>query len=681
MLQTTEKRIIYPVIVLSAISLFVPLYAPLQIVSGVIQSFVLPGLVLLFLLGDRDRPWTDNIFFVPLVSPVLLTLTVLLALRITGDLSTSLKLSSCLFYLAFIILALSGRDRFGKSVSPVPSSAVILSVAYGLLIALSYALNDLLLIRSDAWYHASVTSEILSRGVPPMEPWLPDKPIRYMWMYHLFLASWKSLSGLDLFRAMGFFNIVSAFSFPYLIARIISVFISGSRRIFWSSLISIAGLESVSWIAIPVVLARPFIGTVKGAAEFSRIIGNLKFDGPNMAHTLTPYIASMVNLSDKFITITSFSYSFDLFLLVFVLFLSRDYMRKSKIGSAILFFMVILGSFLFHVIVGTALICAVIGAGILLCLLNRFVSKRPFELYPRLMPLAAAAAAAAAGLPYLASLGGTETGGGSFLGEYLHFGLRNLITIALPLLILFRPARKAVGKIFSLGKEEYVLLASWLVPLTALNLFVDLPRGNEDKLIFPLFLLLGPMVSMEITGIMGGARGARKKLLLAWTMFLFLVPPALTFYAFIDYSADEAGIEKRYHAFRGDRTLFEVICSRTENHAIVAERGFDHLMPVFAGRRSLAGMMYLHNIYGYDAEYITDYYDLNNDLFACGPLAGETIDRLAGLDFEIYVAVLREDFTECPFLATKFEDGEGLFELVYADGEGRLYHYLKPGNR
>ncbi|HER44125.1 MAG TPA: hypothetical protein ENO08_06665 [Candidatus Eisenbacteria bacterium] len=668
-----EKKVLSAAVVLSSVSLFAPLPAPLLFVAGVIQSFILPGLVLFFLLGGRDRPWTDHIFMIPIFSPVLFTLTMLLALKLTGDLSVSLRLSAGSFYILFIICMIAGRDDLGRFESSVPAGAILLSICYGLLIAASYAANDLLLIRSDAWYHASVTNEILAGGAPPMEPWLPDQPIRYMWIYHLFLASWKSLSGLELFRAMGFFNVVSAFSFPYLAARIIGFFVSGSRRIFWSTLISIAGLESASWIAVPIVLARALTGEVKGFAEIDRMMSVLRFDGPNMMHTLTPYGSAMVNLSDKFITITSFSYSLDLFLIAFILFLSHGHIRKSRAASAVLLFVSILGSFLFHVIIGTALVCTLVGAGVLTAAARALFSRGPSGLYPLIMPSAAAVAAAAAGLPYLASLGGTETGGESFLSEYLHFGLRNLFTLSLPLLILFCPARKAAGRIFSFARDEHILAASWIIPLLALNLLVDLPTGNEDKLIFPLFLIIGPMVCIEITGIIEAARGARKNLLIAWTAFLFLVPPALTFYAFIDYRAEEAGIEERYRAFRGDRTFFETVRGRTGPRAIVAEKGFDHLMPVFAGRRSLAGEMLLHYVYGYDEDFVAGNFELNKDLFACKPFSEKTIDRLESFDFELYVAVSRRDMENCPLLASKFEEDRGLFELVHAGEEGRLY--------
>jgi hypothetical protein len=673
-----NKRILYLLILLSAVSLFLPLYRPVTFISGVIQSFILPGLVFFFLIGDRNRPWADDIFMIPLVSPVLFTLTVLITMRLTGDHLLSLRLSAGLFYLLFIVCLITGRDHLGKRESPVPRGAVFLSVAYGLLIMTLYTLNELLLIRVDSWYHASVTSEILARGIPPMEPWLPEQPIRYMWIYHLFLASFKRLSGLELFRAMGLFNIVIAFSFPYLIARIISALISGSRRIFWSTLISIAGLESASWIAWPLVFTRTIVGEVKGSAEISRIIGDLKFNGREMLHVLTPFGASMVNLHDKFITITAFGYSLDLFLICFIVFLSRSYIERSRTRAAILFFTLILGSFLFHVIIGTALICTVVGAGILLHLFDRFVTKKPSGLYARLMPSIMAVAVAAIGLPYFASLGGTETGGGSFLGEYIHFGLRNITTILLPLLILFFASRRAFRKIFSLNSDNYALMASWIIPLLALNVLVDLPTANEDKLIFPLFLLLGPAISIEITGVLQNKRGARKILFTAWILLLFIVPPLLTYYAFITYTPWEVEIENRYEALSGDREFFHMIGRETGRDAIVAEKGIDHLSPVLAQRRNLSGERSLATVYGYDMDYILNYQNLNEAIFSCGPLDRATIDSLGSLDFDLYIALYNRDLKECPFLASKFEGKDHLFKLVHSGRKGKLYHFEKP---
>ncbi|MBD3178284.1 MAG: hypothetical protein GF417_01050, partial [Candidatus Latescibacteria bacterium] len=295
MKEDHRNRIILGLLLLTALSLFLTLPGPLRLISGAVQAFMIPGLVFLFLVGDRKRTWMDSVFFIPVISPVLLTISVLITCLITGDLEFSLKFSTGLFYILLLVCFMSGRFDWGAAASPVPRSVILLSVGYGLLIALSYQINDLLLIRSDAWYHGSVTREILARGIPPMEPWLPDRPIRYMWIYHLFLASWKELSGLSLFRSMIALNLISAFSFPYLMGRISSFFTTDRKRIFLVSLIALAGLESASWIGWPLVFMRVFSGEVSGMEEVRRIISELSFTGPGMIHTLAPFPTYMVN--------------------------------------------------------------------------------------------------------------------------------------------------------------------------------------------------------------------------------------------------------------------------------------------------------------------------------------------------------------------------------------------------
>jgi hypothetical protein len=584
----TKKKIFYLFIFLTAISLFLPLCGPLVFLSGLIQTFFLPGLVFFFFFGDKKRPWTDNVFFTPLLSPIILTLTVLVISWMTGDFNLSLKLSAGLYYLLFALVIILKKDQFGELKSAVPGSAIILSLCYGILLVVSYFANDFLLIRSDAWYHASVVNEIIARGIPPMEPWLPNQPIRYMWIFHLFIATWKNLSNLSLFRAMSFLNIISAFALPYLVARIISSFISNSRKIFISTLITIAGLESASWIVWPVFLLRAFFGKVRGMQEILRNIHAVQFSGQGPIKFLSPFGTWMVNLSDKFITITSFSFSLDLFLLGFVIFLSRGFLKNSKIKATVTFFFISLGAFLFHIITGTVLICTLIGAGVLFPFIRRYISGEKGLLLSESLPAVAAILAAVVGLPYLVSLGGTETGSGNIFSEYTHLGFKNIATIVLPLLILFYPARRAFKKIFSAKSYEYSVIAAWIIPLLALNLFVDLPTRSESKLIFPLFLLLGSVISIEITNIITSSHGARKKFIIVITFILFFIPPFLTFRGFIIQHAEQEELIARYGAYKGERGFFEWISKNTDKDAVVAEKVFNHLAPVFASIRSFA---------------------------------------------------------------------------------------------
>ena len=132
----TTKKIFYSFIFLTAISLFLNLNRPLMFLAGLIQTFFLPGLVFFFFFGDEKRPWTDNIFFTPLISPIILTITVLALSWLTGDFNLSIKLSAGFYYLLFAFAIILKKDQFGEIKSTIPVSVVLLSVCYGILLVI-----------------------------------------------------------------------------------------------------------------------------------------------------------------------------------------------------------------------------------------------------------------------------------------------------------------------------------------------------------------------------------------------------------------------------------------------------------------------------------------------------------------------------------------------------------------
>lgn len=673
-----QKNILYSVVILAGISLFFPLDNPVSFIPGFILSFILPGLAFILLVGNRNRPLSDNIFIIPIISPILLTLPVLGILTISGNIGLSIRLSTWLFYLVLIVSVMRRRDNLGNPELNMPEGVIILSIGYGALVVLVYIINDLLLIRSDAWYHASVTGEILTRGIPPEEPWLPDRPIRYMWIYHLFLASWKKLSGLELFKSMAFLNIVSAFSFPYLTARIVAALTENRRRIFISSLIATGGLQSASWIAWFAKFMKAFTGEVRGMEEISRIIKNAGFSGSEVIQFITPEGTSQINLASKFITITPFSYSLDLFLLCFVIFLSRNYIKRRRISSSIFIFIVTLGSFLFHVVIGTALIISLVGAGLLLLLIYRFSSERDTGYCIYSLPALMAILVAASGFPYLSSMGAMEGNGTNFLEQYLHFGIRNTITFLLPLVILFWPVWRTVRQFFSSRRDEYTVMATWIIPLILLNILINLPLDNEDKLTYPLLLLLGPAVCIEITGIIRESAGIRKTLILLCTFILFFTPTFLVFQGYTRGNPAQFDREIEYRIYRGDRAFFETIRKMTDKKAIIAEKNYNHLIPVFARRRNLGGNLRLSRVLNYDYTYVSRYHSVNKELFACKPIDQNTEELMDQLKFDFYIAVFHRDMAECPYLRRKFGKRDDLFRVVFSSEKGILYHY-RPG--
>jgi hypothetical protein len=671
---TEPRRIFYLFVFLTALSLFLPLPGLLRLVPGIVQAFVLPGLVALMFFGDRNRPKTDDIFFAPILSPILLTLTVLAASRVFDDFDVAYRVAAGVFYLLFALAVFLKKDRPGESSAPIPTGVFFLSVFYGLFLIFMYFINDFLLIRSDAWYHASVINQIAWNGIPPLEPNLPGVAIRYMWIYHLFIASFKGLSGLSLFRAMSILNIAGGFALPYLAARTVSFFVRESRKIFASTLIVVAGLESASWIVWPTFLLRAFTGEVRGMDEVRRYFADISLKGQGPLDFLSPFGTWMVNLNDKFITITPFGYSLDLFLLGFILFASAGYIRDTRLRAGVMFFIVSLGTFLFHIITGTVLICSLIGAGVLIPIIEKYArGNQKLSLY-WLVPAAAVLAAAMIGFPYFISLGGGAAGEGSLFSEIFHFGVKNIATIVLPLIILFLPARHAIRKILTASTREYAIMLAWIIPLLMLNVLVDLPTRNESKLVYPLFLLLGSVISVEIVEMIANTTPGKKKVMIALVLLLFFVPVFLTFRGFLIADTEGHGVLiARYEAYKGDKGIYEWMMDNTSENSVVIENGVNHLMPAFAGRRNFSGKSTLWSVLGYDKDYLAKHQALNRQLFACDSIAEGTIESIRETGLDLYVAVFSVDIKSCPALGDRFDSLADSFEPVYTSEVGKLY--------
>ncbi len=375
-------------------------------------------------------------------------------------------------------------------------------------------------MRSDAWYHASIVNEIFDRGFPPKEPLLPDVPIRYMWIYHLFIASARILMGYDVapgtavFPGLALFNIMNALVFPYLVFRLTAFFTTRRRDLVATPIFAISGLASAAWILWPLGLIRAFTGENRGWGELMRLLKDIDLNSHHVIYFLSPFEKMspagnwMINVVDKFITITAFAFVLNLTLLALIVTLSVGFGRRFAPKAFVAMFTIVFGAILFHVVGGMALAAAVVGSGALLALRGLLRRGGPVPVFHTFaLPLAAILAGAAA-FPYMLSLtAGSDPG--SRPPSLIHFGLGNLLTIALPLAILFVPARKALREIFSLKTEALTLLAAWIVPLLACNLFINLAARNESKFIFPLFFILFPPIVWKILDGIEESKGRR----------------------------------------------------------------------------------------------------------------------------------------------------------------------------
>ncbi|MCK4538700.1 MAG: hypothetical protein KAV42_07890 [Candidatus Krumholzibacteria bacterium] len=596
---------------------------------------------------------------------------------LTPTLDQAFRIGAALPYLALAVAVLAGRLKQNEERESFPRGIIAISIFYAGLIAVLYIYNGLLLVRSDAWYHASLVSEISTRGIPPMEPWLADAPVRYMWIYHLFLASWKNLSSLSLFTSMGVFNIIAAFSFPYLVARLVAHFTTNRRYIQAIPFLAIAGLESASWIMWPIGLGRAFFGEVTGFSEVSRQLqlALAQANSCEVIRFLRPYGTWMVNLTDKFLTITAFSYSLNLLLLALVFFISFRSGTERRIRTAFLIMTTMLGAFLFHVITGTALICTVFGAGVLLPLIDRFIHREKPSMSDWLLLPAAALIAASLGIPYFLSLGAAGQSVSPSQTGPLHIGLKNIATILLPLLILFRPSRQVFIKLFSRKYREYNVFAAWILCLLALNILVDLPTRNESKLIYPLFLVLGIPLYIEVIHWIRESAGAKKRLVLIFIFVLFLFPPLLTMRGFAIDRGQGPVEKRRFETAHRDREVYEWIRENTAENSVFAERNLDHLPAVYGERRVLFSDRGVMKVLGYGGEKYESYRVLRDMLYSETPFSMEDLETIRATGLDIYVTLWNEDSAEYAGLEVKYDHVSDWFDKVFENEKVRLYRF------
>ena len=390
-------------------ALIVELPVFMRVILGVPLVFYLPGITLMMAFNLREGSREDHVFQPLLLSPIAMSFAMLALFAITGSILLSLKYSVLLFLLLFIVLALGRKGyAFGRG-EEIPREIYLVAVMFCMLMLASFLANPHLFVRSDSYYHVSVINEIMARGIPPMDPRLPDIPIKYYWMYHFFLSGWKELTGLSIFWILFSFMLINAFSFPYLVARFTRVFTDDRAKLIYTPVFAIAGLGAASWILWPVVLLRLPFGDVTGAEEWKRILGEVHFNSHQVIYTLTPKGTQPTSVLDKFYTLTTYTYSISLFLLCTISVIGSA-LEKARRARYIPFLVLLfVGNFLFQILTGTALILMAVGSGLLLAALSLRNRKAP-PVFAALVLPGVAIVSALLVLPYVRSLGSTGEG-------------------------------------------------------------------------------------------------------------------------------------------------------------------------------------------------------------------------------------------------------------------------------
>ena len=329
---------------------------------------------------------------------------------------------------------------------------------------------------------------------------------------------------------MGIFNAINAFVFPYLVARLTALFRKEKRFVLGTPLFAIASLGSASWILWPVVLVRALFGEVRGSAEIARVVHDISIDGNRVIEFLTPYGLWMVNLVDKFFVITAFNFVLNLFLLCFVTIASVDRRARFDFRAIIMAFCASSERFFFTSLSAcrssrrppdrdSSAPRASLSVREPGRISRRFIRSR-FRAPPLRPPRPR--------FPTSCRLWGRAAGEASAAG-FLHLGIRNMLTIAAPLVILYPFSRAAFRELRAPESGAHRILAMWLVGARR-----DEPvhrPSREQRVEARVSRLSAPHAARRVADHRGAAPRAggearvRSGLVV---VVLFAVPPVLT---------------------------------------------------------------------------------------------------------------------------------------------------------
>lgn len=670
-----RKKILYGIVFAAGAGLVFPLPGTARFISAFILAYYLPGLVFLRFTEDSRNEGTTFTVLPFLFSPVILTLMVLAVHPLVRSLSAALNITYVLLY---ALLAIDLVRRRGSSVNGwnPPLSSLLISILFAGIVLTAYMLNGFLLIRSDSWAHACYVNEIIDRGIPPYEARFPDIRLRYMWIYHLFQACFIRLSGTGVFTAMGVFNIVNALAFPWLIAKMVSFISTRREHLVYIPLLSIAGFAAATWILWPFNIARALSGDVKGMEEIRRVFERIDLDGTTVLHFLKSHWTWMVSIIDKYMTVTAFGYTLNLFVCLVILALDRAAFNSSRFKTSLRLLFILVGMILFHLITGMTSVLMLVGALPVFLILSRLSGTGKAAIKDVLTLSITAILAAGLTVPYIFSiLGGAK--GSTGTENMIHIGIKSLLTIAAPLAILFFPVRRAVRKYLAGPDESILLLFSWIITLFGVNLLINLPGVNESKFIFPLFIILLPLIGIEIIDKIRDSSGIKRGLALAWIIILFGIPSILTIRGFIIENPAMGSEHKRWNTDESDREVFNWIENNTDVSAVVIERNAYGFMPIFAHRRNFFPSIVAIVTLGYSGEKVKRYGRIKDNFFSEHPFDPSDIDYLNSTGIDFIVVLWREDEESVPGLTEKFLSSPEYFREEFRNGKAWIFTLVK----
>jgi hypothetical protein len=468
-----------------------------RVVTGSILVLLLPGLALVRLLGLLHRSPLWTLVVAGSLSPPLLAAVLVLLGRGNPHLD---RLGALVVAASAGILLWPARPPRKAVEPPVPEhaaparedrSALLASGGFAALVALGY-LSPWVRQWSDAWFHAAVFHEVIRAGVPPEFPHFAGQALPYPWLLHVSLAGARWVVSPDPFVLLAAQNVWAAFLLPlavYLLARALGGSPPVARVSLWAAVLGLNPMGPV------MLLVRALVGETRGMDALLQAIGGTNAIQTGLSYGFPFFQASLLA---RLWTPTAFNLAVaQVGAGAALLVEAWSFPRPRILGLLALLLCLIL---MWHTLTAYALAVATtvaVAAG-----LAGTWRRDRFGGLMRAARLALAGVAAyLAARPFLALVTLGSAG-----GQLMHWRLshENLWGLGLALGPLAVAGAIGLGSVPA-GTRPLVagLLAGFLGPF----LFFDLPGTAEEKLLFPLFVLLAALAGPGLTRAGSGRLG------------------------------------------------------------------------------------------------------------------------------------------------------------------------------
>jgi len=645
--------------IIFAIGQWRPLPTALLGVPGYACLALLPGIAVLAWMGRELRSLSNQAAVLGLGPVIGGSATALL--MISGlSLHEAVTAGGILFAVAATSGLILGPQRTGNETDGAPAggarAAWLIAGAAIALVAVFPFLGEGWRLRSDAWFHVAVISELKAFGLPPTDPFFSGLPLQYMWLYHVYAAGLAQASGVDVSWAMAFIN------FQAIACLVIAVFalsksLGGTRSgAALSSIFVLVGINGLFWVFLPFKLLRTLVGETRGLEELNVQLSLFALDMLRM-RTFVAISKSQPFLLDKFIVATAFSLGVCL-TLVFAAF-AYKYISGGRTSAAVVSTCAMAGIALYH----TPTALAFGGAAGIALFATLILSPRSHGRRAAALLLCLVLAVLATA-PYLYNVtSGKESS--QFLPLGLSLKKTGAILVSCAAALLFA-GPSLLRFLRSRGSPSYFYGLFALAALIV-SLVLVLPGPNTfDKTPYFAFLLLTPPAGWGIRALYKKGRTRFRRVLIATACLAATVPSSAFMYAAY---LSESG---RPPTPAEDKSLYAWVDEHTPRDAVFVENMDRVGMAVLGPRRLLWGRESYADQWGYEKDEMEARRRIRDALFSEKGLSQEDAERLKEYGRHVYVIVRSEDFPDDRRAGVA---DSPRFSLVYSADGINLYRF------